>query len=102
MRHRAALGLSEVTDALDRERGNGTISLAHEGELRRALHPNDCREIMHELMNAGPFWLFRLPGLPLRSKPQDESNRLHGAKFCLGLEQENAFPQVRHIEMKSF
>jgi len=26
--------------------------LAHEGELRRALHPNDCREIMHELLNA--------------------------------------------------
>ena len=53
MRHRAALGLSEVTDALVWvvSEETGTISLAHEGELRRALHPNDCREIMHELLN---------------------------------------------------
>jgi diadenylate cyclase len=53
MRHRAALGLSEVTDALIWvvSEETGTISLAHEGELRRALHPNDCREIMHELLN---------------------------------------------------
>ncbi len=53
MRHRAALGLSEVTDALvwTVSEETGTISLAHEGELRRALHPNDCREIMHELLN---------------------------------------------------
>ena len=48
-----ALGLSEVTDALVWvvSEETGTISLAHEGELRRALHPNDCREIMHELLN---------------------------------------------------
>jgi uncharacterized protein (TIGR00159 family) len=53
MRHRAALGLSEVTDALVWvvSEETGTISLAHEGALRRALHPNDCREIMHELLN---------------------------------------------------
>ena len=53
MRHRAALGLSEVTDALVWvvSEETGTISLAHEGELRRALHPNDCREIMHEPLN---------------------------------------------------
>ena len=54
MRHRAALGLSEVTDALIWvvSEETGTISLAHEGELRRALHPNDCREIMHDLLLA--------------------------------------------------
>ncbi|MDA0945823.1 MAG: hypothetical protein RLZZ314_994 [Bacteroidota bacterium] len=52
MRHRAALGLSEVTDALVWvvSEETGTISLALNGELRRALHPNDCREIMHELL----------------------------------------------------
>ena len=55
MRHRAALGLSEGTDALIWvvSEETGTISLALEGELRRALHPNDCREIMHELLGSG-------------------------------------------------
>ena len=55
MRHRAALGLSEVTDALIWvvSEETGTISLALEGELRRALHANDCREIMHELLGSG-------------------------------------------------
>jgi DNA integrity scanning protein DisA with diadenylate cyclase activity len=54
MRHRAGLGLSEVTDALVWivSEETGTISLALEGELRRALHPNDCREIMHELLDS--------------------------------------------------
>ena len=50
-RHRSALGLSELTDAVIWvvSEETGVISLAHDGELRRALTPNECREIMHDL-----------------------------------------------------
>ena len=50
-RHRSALGLSEITDAVIWvvSEETGVISLAHDGELRRALTPSECREIMHDL-----------------------------------------------------
>lgn len=60
-RHRAALGLSEETDALiivvSEERGS--VSLAHEGDLTPDLNPSELRDTLTTLMIKRPGRLFR-------------------------------------------
>lgn len=60
-RHRAALGLSEETDAViivvSEERGS--VSLAHEGDLTPDLNPSELRDTLTTLMIKRPGRLFR-------------------------------------------
>ncbi len=60
-RHRAALGLSEETDAavivVSEERG--AVSLAHEGDLAPDLSPGELRETLTTLLIKRPTRLFR-------------------------------------------
>lgn len=51
-RHRAAIGLSELTDAwiIVVSEETGTVSLAHEGMLQRYLTANQLKEILHPIV----------------------------------------------------
>ena len=51
-RHRAAIGLSDVTDALVIvvSEETGTISLAHEGKIQRYLTANQLKELLHPVI----------------------------------------------------
>jgi diadenylate cyclase len=50
-RHRAAIGMTEDTDAmvLVVSEEDGTISIAHRGELRRALEPSEVLTTLRKL-----------------------------------------------------
>ena len=52
-RHRAGVGVSEVTDSLTLivSEETGGISIAHEGELLRHLRADDLKEKMRQIMN---------------------------------------------------
>ena len=53
MRHRAALGLAEKTDALVLivSEETGLISIAMDGELHKGLAPEDIQEILERELN---------------------------------------------------
>lgn len=62
-RHRAAIGISEVSDAvaLIVSEETGTVSVAHDGRLTRYLDERTLKEILmnmlhHKTMNQMPFW----------------------------------------------
>jgi diadenylate cyclase len=71
LRHRAALGISEVSDAVAIivSEENGAISIAHNGRMIRRLDPARLRNILFAFYHprpAGPAWLARLTGADRR------------------------------------
>jgi len=60
-RHRAAIGLSEVTDAvvLIVSEETGAVSLACDGKITRAIDPNTLRKMLKKLIHVKQRRWFR-------------------------------------------
>ena len=90
-RHRAAIGLSEETDALIIvvSEETGALSVAYHGKLRRGLDERHLRRILHAVLGGRgqpesrrTYWLRwarRLRGAVTRSRPEDREAHHHAA-----------------------
>lgn len=76
-RHRAAIGLSEETDAavVVVSEETGTVSIAFDGDLYRDLDATEMRDLLQKLYSGQPFTIRRNSFLDrFRSRRDDDSN----------------------------